>query len=329
MRYKALLVTETTDNQFIREIKTIDTSFLPNNEVLIEVKYAALNYKDALSAGGHKGITRSYPHTPGVDAAGIVVSDSSGTFSVGLEVVVTGYDLGMNTAGGFGNYIKVPAAWVVPLPSGLNLKQAMIIGTGGFTAALALYKMELNLQSPSLGPILVTGATGGVGSLAVAICHKAGYEVIASTGKESAYEYLTKIGASKIVNREAVNIVSEKPVYKPLFAGAIDTVGGNTLATLLKSCMPKGNIATTGLVDSPFFSINVYPFIIRGNSLLGIDSAETPMEIRLKIWHLLANEWNVLPLLDDIAYEIALEDILGQMDLILKGQTKGRVIVKY
>lgn len=327
-KFKALQVNENKNGVFERKIITKNISDLPQNEILIKVKFAALNYKDALSASGHKGITKKFPHTPGVDASGIIVEDKTGEFKSGTKVIVTGYDLGMNTDGGFGNYISVPTEWIVPLPKSYTLKEAMIVGTAGFTAGLSLYKMELNGQKPDYGPILVTGATGGVGSLAVAILTKAGYEVIASTGNPSAESYLKNLGAKKIISREAANIESERPLLKSFFAGAIDTVGGNTLTTLLKSCKAKGNVATTGLVLSPNFSINVYPFIIKGINLLGIDSAETQMELRLKVWEKLANEWRVENL-SEISTFIQLVEIINYMDAILQGKTQGRIVVEY
>ena len=326
--FKALLSRENEDGSFSRAIEDRSTDQLAQNEVLIKVHFAALNYKDALSATGHKGVTREFPHTPGVDASGEVLSDSTGKFKAGDKVLVTGYDLGMNTDGGFGGYISVPSAWVVPLPKGIDLYQAMVMGTGAFTAGLAVYKMELNGQNPEMGAILVTGASGGVGSFAVSILAKAGYEVIASTGKETAHAYLKGLGATKCISREDVNIESKRPLFKSICAGAIDTVGGNTLSTVLKSCKAKGNVASTGLVLSPFFSINVYPFIIKGINLLGIDSAETPMDLRLKVWKNLSSKWKPNNL-KSIGNIVSLNELDKEVDNILKGQTKGRIVVKH
>lgn len=325
--YRALVVREMEDGTFVKSIEEQDLDFLPKHEVTIEVKYAALNYKDALSASGHKGITRNYPHTPGVDACGVVVEDRSGTFKPGDEVICTSYDLGMNTKGAFAELISVPATWVLPLPKGLSLKNAMVIGTAGYTAALALFKMENNGQHPSMGPIMVSGASGGVGSMALAILQKAGYQALASSGKKEAKEYLKSIGASEVLDRNAVNDDSGRPLLRSEWAGAIDNVGGNTLVTLLKKCGRNGSVASIGLVDRPDFAMTIYPFILNGVNLLGIDSAETPMNVRKQVWEKLANEWKP-DHLDEIAQYVSLEDIPTQMDFILQGKTKGRIVAE-
>lgn len=324
--YRALVVSEKEDGVYDQRVKTVPFSFLPSNEVVIKVQFAGLNYKDALSANGHKGITRKYPHTPGVDAAGIVVSDSSGKFTEGDKVICTSYDLGMNTPGGCAEYISVPAEWVVPLPDGISMKDSMVMGTAAYTAGLALFKMELAGQTPEMGEIVVTGATGGVGSMSIAILAKAGYDVIASTGKKDKIFYLLEIGAKKCIGREEVDDKSEKPLLKPQWAGAIDNVGGNTLATLLKSCGRNGNVASIGLVDSPVLSTTVYPFILNGVNLLGIDSAETPSHIRLKIWDKLATDWK-LENIKDMQTIVSLDDAAHYLNKILKGKAIGRVVV--
>lgn len=328
MEFKALWVTETAEGKFERSVKMRHIDDLPVGDILIRVKYSALNYKDALSATGNKGITKKFPHTPGVDAAGIVELSRDENFGSGDEVIVTGYDLGMNTPGGFGQYIKVPASWVIRKPEPFDLKESMIIGTAGFTAATALHKMELLGQSPSAGPIVVTGSTGGVGSLAVAILAKAGYEVIAVSGKENAWEYLQHLGATKMEPRTFVNDMSGKALIRPLWAGAIDTVGGNTLNTLLKACKLEGVVASTGLVGSPRLETTVYPFILNGISLIGIGSAEMPISFKEKIWKRLSNEWNVKEKLSPIAKEVSLEQLNHiYIDSILQGNTMGRIIV--
>jgi acrylyl-CoA reductase (NADPH) len=328
MEFKALWVTETAEGKFERTIKKRHIDDLPQGDVLIRVKYSALNYKDALSATGNKGITRKFPHTPGVDASGIVELSRHEDYAFGDEVLVTGYDLGMNTAGGFGQFIKVPAAWVVKKPEPFDLKECMIIGTAGFTAATALYKMELLGQHPSAGPIVVTGSTGGVGSLAVAILAKAGYDVTAVTGKEHAWEYLQHLGASRMEPRSFVNDLSGKALIRSHWAGAIDTVGGNTLNTLLKGCKLEGAVASTGLVGSPKFETTVYPFILNGISLVGIGSAEMPIAFKEKIWQKLSTDWNVKEKLAPIAKEVSLEQLNHTyIDSILQGNTMGRIIV--
>ena len=329
MSFRALRIIETPAGKFERSIIEREIDDLPPGEVLIKVKYSSLNYKDALSATGNKGITKKFPHTPGIDAAGVVEISRNSNFATGEEVIVTGYDLGMNTDGGMAGYIRVPGNWIVPKPLEYTLKECMTIGTAGFTAALALFKMQLLGQLPSDGPIVVTGSTGGVGSIAIAIMAKAGYEVIAITGKREATEYLQHLGAAKIESREFVNDQSGKSLLKPRWSGAIDTVGGNTLATLLKACKLEGCVASTGLVDSPDINTTVYPFILNGVNLVGIGSAETPMEKRKAIWEMLSSDWNIKDKLPVIAKEVTLDDLnTTYIDSILQGKMIGRILVK-
>ena len=329
MSFKALRITETPTGKFERKIVEREIDDLPVGEVLIKVCYSSLNYKDALSATGNKGITKRFPHTPGIDAAGVIEISRNAYFATGEEVIITGYGLGMNTDGGFAGYIRVPGQWIIPRPSDYTMKECMIIGTAGFTAASALYKMELLGQSPSDGPIVVTGATGGVGSMAVSILSKAGYEVIAVTGKTQVTEYLQHLGAARIESREFVKESSGKAVLKPKWSGAIDTVGGATLATLLKACKPEGTVVTTGLVDSPKLDGTIYPFILNGVNLVGIGSAETPMQRRISIWEKLMEEWNIKDKLPAIAKEVTLDEVNNTyIDSILQGKMIGRVIVK-
>jgi len=328
MPFKALWVTETKDGKFERTIVDRNIDDLPTGEVVIRVLYSSLNYKDALSATGNKGITRQFPHTPGIDAAGVVEISRNEFFAAGDEVLVTGYDLGMNTCGGFGQYIRVPAAWVVKKPASLSFKECMIIGTAGFTAGIAAYKMELMKLMADAGPIVVTGATGGVGSMAVSILSKAGYEVIAVSGKSNAWEYLQHLGAARMEDRSFVNDTSTKALLKPKWAGAVDTVGGNTLATLLKGCKAEGCVVSTGLVDSPKLDTTVYPFILNGVNLLGVGSAETPMAVRMAIWEKLSQDWNIKDKLPAIAKEVTLEELNSTyIDSILDGKIMGRIVV--
>jgi len=328
MPFKALWITETETGTFERTIVDRLIDDLPAGEIVIQVQYSSLNYKDALSATGNKGITRKFPHTPGIDAAGVVEISRNEQFAVGDEVLVTGYDLGMNTCGGFGQFIRVPASWVVKKPAGLSLKDCMIIGTAGFTAACALYKMELMKMQPGAGPIVVTGSTGGVGSVAVSILSKAGYEVIAVSGKTNALEYLQHLGATRVEDRSFVLDTSKKALLKPQWAGAIDTVGGDTLVTLLKGCQPEGSVVSTGLVASPKLDATVYPFILNGVNLLGIGSAETPMAVRLIIWEKLNTDWNIKDKLAAIAKEVTLEELNSTyIDSILQGKIMGRIVV--
>lgn len=329
MAFKSLRITETQAGTFERNIIEREIDDLPPGEVLIKVHYTSLNYKDALSATGNKGITKKFPHTPGIDAAGVVEISRNANFATGEEVFITGYDLGMNTDGGMAEYIRVPGRWIVPKPSEFSLKECMIIGTAGFTAASALYKMQLLGLHPSDGPIVVTGATGGVGSMAVSILAKAGYEVIAVTGKTQVSEYLYHLGAAKIESRDFVNDKSGKALLKPKWSGAIDAVGGKTLVTLLKACKPEGCVVSTGLVDSPKLEATLYPFILNGVNLIGIGSAETPMERRLSIWEKLTQEWNIKDKLPVIGKEVTLDDINSTyIDSILQGKMMGRIVVK-
>lgn len=325
--FKALVIREEENGTFSRSIEQRSLDSLPDHEVLIKVEYAGLNYKDALSAHGHKGITRAFPHTPGVDAAGSVVSDKTGTFSPGEKVICTSFDLGMNTSGGFSEYIKVPASWVVRLPKEWTTYQAMVMGTAAYTAALALFKMERCGQHPSMGEIVVTGASGGVGSMALAILKKAGYQAVAATGKANQHEWLMQCGASRCISREEVNDQSGRPILKSKWAGAIDNVGGNTLITLLKACSKEGSVASIGLVDSPQIEMTVYPFILNGVNLLGIDSAETAFGLRQIIWDKIAQEW-MPDNWNQMGTEVSLEEVPSHMEAMIKGESKGRIVAR-
>ena len=324
--YKSLVVTEQENNTFSMEIVEKSLSSLPEGDVLIQVHYSSINYKDALSATGNKGVTRRYPHTPGIDAAGLVVESNSENFKAGDSVIVTGYDLGMNTPGGYGQYIKVPANWVVKLPENLSLRESMIYGTAGFTAALSVYRLIASGVTPSDGEILVTGATGGVGSIAVSILHKLGYHVVASTGKTAANEMLLSIGATDIISREDLDDQSGKIMLRERWAGVVDTVGGNILATALKSTKYGGTVTTCGNVASPKLATTVFPFILRGISLIGIDSVECDMELRTKLWNLLSREWKIEAISKHVE-EITLNELESKIQLILKGKLMGRTIV--
>ncbi len=323
--YKALVVEESGNNVFIRKIKNNTISGLPAGEVIVRVKYSSLNYKDALSATGNKSITRTYPHTPGIDAAGTVEESADGGFIPGDEVIVTSYDLGMNTPGGFGQYIRVPAGWVVKLPSGLTLKESMIFGTAGFTAGMSVHKLTATVK-PEQGVILVTGATGGVGSIAVGILSKLGYSVTAISGKSDAEGLLKKLGAGEIISRKEFTENSNRPILKARWAGAIDTTGGEILATAIKSTGPLGVVTCCGNVASPDLPINVFPFILRGVSLVGIDSQNCPMPFRKEIWAKLADTWKP-DMLEYLYDEISLGELDYKIGLILKGALKGRTLV--
>lgn len=322
--YKALIVEELEKNKFIRQIKNTNINDLPEGDVLIRVQYSSLNYKDALSATGNRGVTRQYPHTPGIDAAGIVEESTFKTIKKGEKVIVTSYDLGMNTKGGFGQYIRVPGEWVVKLPKGLDLKQSMIFGTAGFTAGMSIFKLTRTIR-PDHGEILVTGATGGVGSLASGILSHLGYSVTAVSGKTDT-SLLNNLGVKTVIARNDFLENTKPPILKPQWAGVIDTVGGNILATAIKSTKQDGIVTCCGNVASPDLPINVFPFILRGISLLGIDSQHCPMEFRSHIWEKLSTNWK-FDYLENIYDEISLDQLNEKIDHILKGELKGRTLV--
>jgi acrylyl-CoA reductase (NADPH) len=324
--FKAMVVSETTDQKFVREVKLRDLSELPAGELIIEVKYSSLNYKDALSASGNKGVTRKYPHTPGIDAAGVVVDCSNRSFSVGDHVVVTGFDLGMNTSGGFGQYVSVPSSWAVKLPSGLSLKEAMSYGTAGFTAALCVTRLMAFGLTTDSGEVLVTGATGGVGSIAVGLLSKLGFNVVAATGKTSEKDFLTALGAKSVITREEANDTSGRPLQKGRWAGVVDTVGGNILTTAIKTAKYGGLVAACGNTMSADLSITVYPFILRGVSVLGVDSVEVPMNTRVRTWQKLAQDWK-LDFSNGLITESSLAELSPKIDQILQGGIRGRVVV--
>ena len=326
-QFKALVVTKISDKQFERSIRERSLDDLPPGDLVVQVLYSSLNYKDALSATGHPGVTRQFPHTPGIDAAGEVVSCGSGSFAPGEKVIVTGYDLGMETDGGWGQYIRIPSTWAVRLPQGLTLREAMVIGTAGFTAALSVLKLEHAGVKPTDGEILVTGATGGVGSIAVAILARAGFTVVAATGKSSEEAYLRNLGAMAMVSREQLTAGSERPMMKERWAGVVDVVGGATLAVVVKSTKYGGAVTCCGLVGSPDLPLNVYPFILRGVSLIGIDSVNCPADARLLVWDKLASEWKPEQLTEMVT-ETALENLEERVQSILQGEIRGRVVVK-
>lgn len=326
--FKAMIVTESDDKKFTRTIGEKQLSDLPEGEVIINVKYSSLNYKDALSAIGNKGVSRYYPHTPGIDAAGVVVESTNSNFAPGEEVLITGYDLGMNTTGGYQEYIRVPANWIVKLPENLTLRESMIYGTAGFTAALSCYKMINNGVVPGNGPVLVTGATGGVGSIALSILVKSGYEVVAVNGIVDETEYLKKLGAKEVISIEEADDKSGRPILKPRWAGAIDTVAGNILSTAIKTTKYGGSVTCCGNVGSAELSSSIYPFILNGVSLLGIDSVNCPVDTRMAVWNKIASDWK-LDYLDEITTELPnMEALDERIDLILQGKNRGRAIVK-
>jgi acrylyl-CoA reductase (NADPH) len=325
--FQALVVSETEDKKCLREIKERTLADLPEGEVLIRVRYSSLNYKDVLSAIGNKGVTKNYPHTPGIDAAGVVEDSRSPDFQPGDEVIVTSYDLGMNTPGGFGQFIRVPAAWVVKRPAGLTLRESMIYGTAGFTAALSVLRLMEGGVKTDQGKILVSGATGGVGSVAVSILAQEGYQVTGVSGRAETREYLQEIGAREVVSVEDATDTSGRPLLKAQWAGSIDTVGGPLLATTIKSVHYGGVVTCCGNVASPDLPLTVYPFILRGVTLIGIDSQNCAMPTRVQVWQKLAQDWKV-PHLERITTETDLQGLNEQIDLMLNRQHRGRTVVR-
>jgi len=321
--FDAFIVEETEDKRYSGCVQQTRVSDLPEGDVLIRVQYSALNYKDALSATGNKGVTRNYPHTPGIDAAGTVADSRTPDFSPGDKVIVTSYDLGMNTAGGFGQYIRVPAGWVVPLPDGLTLEESMILGTAGFTAGMSIEKIaDIPVDA---GPVLVTGATGGVGSLAVAVLARLGYEVTAVSGKTET-GFLKTLGASEIISRQAFVENIKPPILPAKWAAVVDTVGGDILASAIKSTQAWGKVTCCGLVASPDLPLTVFPFILRGVSLHGIDSQHYPIGPRQALWKKLAQDWKPLKLAE-MATRITLDQLTPAIDNMLKGRLRGRTVV--
>ena len=324
--FRAFRVDKTEDRKYPRSIVERETADLPDGELLIDVAYSSLNYKDALSATGNPGVTRNFPHTPGIDAAGVVAESSVAGFSPGDEVIAIGFDLGMNTAGGFGQKIRIPAGWAVPMPRGLDLRTSMILGTAGFTAALCVDKLEAAGMSPDGGPVLVTGSTGGVGSVAVKLLAKLGYEVHAVTGKTAQHGFLDRLGASAIMSREDALAGAERPLGRETWGGVVDTVGGQILVNAVKSLRYGMSLAACGLVASPEIPATVLPFILRHVNLLGIDSVELPLDQKDAIWRKLGGEWR-LDGLDDLVEPLGLDTLSDAIDRILAGQMVGRGLV--
>ena len=327
--FRAFLVEKTeTDGKraFTRSVVERDTAGLPEGELLIDVTYSSLNYKDALSATGNPGVTRNFPHTPGIDAAGTVAESSSEQFSPGDEVIVIGFDLGMNTSGGYGRKIRVPAGWAVPMPDGLDVRSSMILGTAGFTAALSVHKLESAGMDPGGGPVLVTGATGGVGSVAVKLLAHLGYEVHAVTGKDSQHDFLRGLGAAEVLGRDDALAGAERPLLRETWGGAVDTVGGQILVNGLKSLRYGASLAACGLVASPEIPATVLPFILRHVNLLGIDSVQLPLREKAEIWNKLAGPWQ-LGSLEELVAPLTLDTLSAAIDRILAGEMVGRGLV--
>jgi acrylyl-CoA reductase (NADPH) len=326
LEFLAYISEEVAGKSNTRNVKKIKISDLKENEVLIKVHYSTLNYKDGLSARGHKGITRNYPHIPGVDLAGEVVSSKGTKFQVGQRVMATGYDIGMNTWGGFSQYAYLPESWLVPLPNEISYNKAMVYGTAGLTAAISINEILHNGINPNKGKVLVTGSTGGVGYEAVGMLSKIGFDVVASTGKLEKHKMLYELGAKEIVSRQEVRDTSEKPLLDRKYASVIDTVGGFTLSTAIRSCDYHGVVAALGLVESDKLDLTVYPFLLRGIKLIGIDSAEKPIELKEYLWSKIWNEWQN-PAIENFVKEIDIHQIDEEVERILQGGQAGKVVI--
>ena len=324
--FRAFVVNKTSEG-FTAQVQQLTRADLTPGEVLIRVAYSSVNYKDALASIPEGRIVRSYPFVPGIDLSGVIVESSDSRFSAGDKVIVTSYDLGVSHYGGFSEYAHVKADWIIPLPQGLTLKEAMAFGTAGLEAALAVDKLEKMGVTPERGPVLVTGATGGVGSMAVSMLAKRGYTVTASTGKQSEHTYLKELGASNILSREEVAAESNRPLEKELWAGSIDSVGGTTLAYLLRTTRYGGSVAACGLTGGTDLHTTVFPLILRSVNLLGIDSVFCPMDLRRAIWQRMATDLKPSTL-DTMINEITLDELPQVTASLLKGSVRGRTIVR-
>ena len=324
--FKCYLISKDADAKVHGEMAQRSLNELPPGEVVVRVAYSSLNYKDALAATGHPGVNKVFPHVPGVDLAGQVAESGVYEFVEGDRVLATGFDLGSNRWGGFAEYASLPEDWIVPLPPGLSLRESMILGTAGFTAGLCVDALQKHGVEPTGGEVVVTGASGGVGSMAVAILAKLGYPVAAVTGKTTAHEYLKELGARRILGRQEVDNRSGRPLLHAHWAGAVDTVGGNILATVLRETKHGGCVAACGLTAGDDLPVTVYPFILRGVTLAGIDAAWGPIPLRHQIWDRLAAEWKP-DNLEKMASFIELPELPTRIDAILAGQITGRVVI--
>ncbi len=322
--FKAFTVFENEDGSFKSEIISKSIDDLPPGDVLVRVDFSSLNYKDALSATGNKGVTKKYPHTPGIDAVGTVEDTRHSSFKIGDQVIVSGYDMGQNTAGGFGEYIRVPREWVALIPEGLTKKESIILGTAGMTAGLSL--RELQKKNGIEGKLaVVTGATGGVGCLAVKLLSQLGADVTAVTGKVDSEDFLKSIGAAEVINREQLAENFHQPLASGKWDIGVDVVGGEMLAGLMTCLKLGGSVACCGLVGGSTIETTIFPYILRGNSLIGIDSGNIPISEKEEIWMLFANEWKIE--LNDLSRTITLNELDQEIESILKGGQVGRVIV--
>jgi len=323
---KAFVVEKDENGQIISSVKDVEKPICGENEILIQAQYSSLNYKDALSFVGHSGVTRNFPHITGVDVAGVVAKSKSPMFKIGQRVVVTGYDLGMNTNGGHAQFVKVPSSWAIKTPEAITNKDIMVYGTAGLTAALSIDEL-LNNGLKKQASVLVTGSTGGVGSIVVAVLSKLGFKVIALTTKKDKEHFLKDIGANEVIFIEDFMQNSNKSILKENFDAVIDTVGGDILAQAIKQVKYDGIVTCCGLTASYELNINVFPFILRGVRLIGIDSVECKIEKKQKAWEKLAKEWKI-NCLDNITKEVSLNEIKEAYEKLLSGKATGRYLVK-
>ena len=315
------------DNKIVSRWVDLSLQDLDPGEVVIRAAYSSVNYKDALAATGVGKVIRRFPCVGGIDVAGVVVSSTDARFNPDDKVLVTGYEMGVAHDGGFSELVRVPGDWVVHLPLGLSLHDAMTIGTAGFTAALSLYRLQQNDVKPENGKVVVTGATGGVASLAINMLSHLGYHVVAVTGKESEHDYLKSLGAAEIMSRSEIDLNGTRPLEKALWAAAVDSVGGATLAWLTRTKQPNGVIASFGNSGGVELNTTVLPFILRGVRLIGIDSAATAMPLRREIWHKLANEWRP-PMLAVIVHTVDFEQLPQVFQNMMNGNSHGRTVIK-
>ncbi|CAH1190479.1 Putative quinone oxidoreductase YhfP [Paenibacillus auburnensis] len=324
--FKALVVDKT--DTFSVEVKPVAMEELPAGEVLIKVSYSSVNYKDGLASIPNGNIVRNYPFIPGIDLSGVVISSADSRFEAGQSVIATSYGIGVSHFGGFSEYARIPADWVLPLPDGLSLREAMIYGTAGFTAALSIQALEDHGAAPDKGKVLVTGATGGVGGAAVAMLAKLGYQVTASTGRTDEAGYLQVLGADEVISREDVGGSALKPLDKQLWQAAVDSVGGSPLAAVLSKIAYGGAVAASGLTAGTAVPTTVLPFILRGVSLLGIDSVSCPAGKRKDIWQRMATDLKPEVLEALVDREITLDALPAALEDILNSNIRGRVLVR-
>jgi acrylyl-CoA reductase (NADPH) len=324
--FKALLIEE-RDGQVVSNITRFEKGALDAGEVTIRVAYSSVNYKDALAATGAGKIIRRFPCIGGIDLSGVVIESADPRFKAGDQVIATSFDIGVAHHGGYAEIARVPADWVVPLPAGLSLYEAMALGTAGFTAALAIVRMEENRLTPAKGSVIVTGATGGVGSLAVDMLARIGYHVVALTGKESEAEYLRSLGAAEVMLRQSIDLTKIRPLDRGRWAGAVDNLGGDILAWIASTMEQGGTIASIGLAASMKLNTTVAPFILRGVCLLGIDSGYIREPYRTGVWQRLAGDLRP-PHLASMSRKIAFEELPATFDEYIAGRAKGRVVVE-